>query len=31
MVGERTNISGSRKFKRLIKEGKFEEGFRDRP
>ncbi len=26
MVGERTNISGSRKFKRLIKEGKFEEG-----
>ena len=25
MVGERTNISGSRKFKRLIKEGKFEE------
>ncbi|WP_420901711.1 methionine synthase [Paenibacillus whitsoniae] len=26
MVGERTNISGSRKFKRLIKEGKYEEG-----
>ncbi|NOU65073.1 methionine synthase [Paenibacillus sp. LMG 31461] len=26
MVGERTNISGSRKFKRLIKEGKWEEG-----
>ncbi|MCU6798060.1 methionine synthase [Paenibacillus sp. WQ 127069] len=26
MVGERTNISGSRKFKRLMKEGKFEEG-----
>ncbi|MDQ1909251.1 methionine synthase [Paenibacillus sp. GD4] len=26
MVGERTNVSGSRKFKRLIKEGKFEEG-----
>ncbi|MFB9755289.1 methionine synthase [Paenibacillus hodogayensis] len=26
MVGERTNISGSLKFKRLIKEGKFEEG-----
>jgi 5-methyltetrahydrofolate--homocysteine methyltransferase len=26
MVGERTNISGSRKFKRLIKEEKFEEG-----
>ncbi|PZE21831.1 methionine synthase [Paenibacillus xerothermodurans] len=26
LVGERTNISGSRKFKRLIKEGKFEEG-----
>ncbi len=26
MVGERTNISGSRKFKRLIEEGKFEEG-----
>lgn len=25
MVGERTNISGSRKFKRLIKEEKFEE------
>lgn len=25
MIGERTNISGSRKFKRLIKEGKFEE------
>lgn len=25
MVGERTNVSGSRKFKRLIKEGKFEE------
>lgn len=25
MVGERTNISGSRKFKRLIMEGKFEE------
>lgn len=25
MVGERTNISGSRKFKRLIKEGLFEE------
>jgi 5-methyltetrahydrofolate--homocysteine methyltransferase len=24
-VGERTNVSGSRKFKRLIKEGKFEE------
>lgn len=26
MVGERTNIAGSRKFKRLIKEEKFEEG-----
>ncbi|MGG1514954.1 methionine synthase [Paenibacillus oryzisoli] len=26
MVGERTNISGSRKFKRLIKEEKYEEG-----
>ncbi|WP_079909094.1 methionine synthase [Paenibacillus sp. 32352] len=26
MVGERTNISGSRMFKRLMKEGKFEEG-----
>ncbi|WP_091189207.1 methionine synthase [Paenibacillus catalpae] len=25
MIGERTNISGSRKFKRLIKEGKFDE------
>jgi len=25
MVGERTNVIGSRKFKRLIKEGKFEE------
>ena len=25
MIGERTNISGSRKFKRLIKEEKFEE------
>ncbi|GGD63914.1 methionine synthase [Paenibacillus nasutitermitis] len=25
MIGERTNISGSRKFKRLIKEDKFEE------
>ncbi|PZD93653.1 methionine synthase [Paenibacillus sambharensis] len=25
MVGERTNVSGSRKFKRLIKEGKYEE------
>ncbi|MBW7459458.1 dihydropteroate synthase, partial [Paenibacillus sepulcri] len=25
MIGERTNISGSRKFKRLIKEAKFEE------
>ncbi len=25
MVGERTNVSGSRKFKRLIKEEKFEE------
>ncbi|ANE47866.1 methionine synthase [Paenibacillus swuensis] len=25
MVGERTNVSGSRKFKRLIKEQKFEE------
>ncbi|WP_068775606.1 methionine synthase [Paenibacillus sp. FJAT-26967] len=25
MVGERTNVSGSRKFKRLIKEDKFEE------
>ena len=25
MIGERTNISGSRRFKRLIKEGKFDE------
>lgn len=25
MIGERTNISGSRKFKRLIQEGKFDE------
>jgi 5-methyltetrahydrofolate--homocysteine methyltransferase len=25
LIGERTNISGSRKFKRLIKEGKFDE------
>ncbi|MGM0882710.1 MAG: methionine synthase [Bacillota bacterium] len=25
MIGERTNISGSRKFKRLLKEGKFDE------
>ncbi|WP_410795698.1 methionine synthase [Paenibacillus sp. J5C2022] len=25
MIGERTNISGSRKFKRLIKEGSFDE------
>lgn len=25
MVGERTNVIGSRKFKRLIKEGKYEE------
>ena len=25
MVGERTNVIGSRKFKRLINEGKFEE------
>ena len=25
MVGERTNVIGSRKFKRLITEGKFEE------
>ena len=25
MVGERTNVIGSRKFKRLIAEGKFEE------
>ena len=25
MVGERTNVLGSRKFKRLIKEGKYEE------
>src|SRR5690606_211596 len=25
LVGERTNISGSRKFKRLIKEGRFDE------
>ena len=25
MVGERTNVSGSRKFKRLIREGKYEE------
>ncbi|MHC5010653.1 MAG: homocysteine S-methyltransferase family protein, partial [Planctomycetota bacterium] len=26
IVGERTNVLGSRKFKRLIKEGRFEEG-----
>src|SRR5260370_17476784 len=26
IVGERTNVLGSRKFKRLIGEGKFEEG-----
>ena len=25
LVGERTNVIGSRKFKRLIKEGKYEE------
>lgn len=28
MVGERTNVTGSRKFARLIKEGKFEDAIR---
>ena len=31
MVGERTNVSGSRKFKRLIAEGKYRRSVGDRP
>ena len=31
MIGERTNVAGSPKFAKLIKEGKYEEGGGDRP
>ena len=30
MIGERTNVAGSPKFAKLVKEGKYEEAVRDR-